>query len=70
LIYDNIVEIATGRGADIKINCEARLFKIGSWTILRLPESASAKLPSRGRVMIEGTIKGFGFQTPLEPDGK
>ncbi len=52
------------------IRFEAKLFTIGSWTILRLPEGASAKLPSRGQVMIEGTINGLRFQTPLEPDGK
>lgn len=51
------------------IRFEAKLFKIGSWTILRLPKGASAKLPSRGQVMVEGTINGFEFQTPLEPDG-
>jgi hypothetical protein len=52
------------------IRFETNLFTIGSWTILRLPESASAKLPSRGQTMVEGTINGFHFQTPLEPDGK
>ena len=49
---------------------EAKLFKIGSWTLLRLPKSASAKLPSRGMTMVEGTINGFRFQAALEPDGK
>jgi hypothetical protein len=49
---------------------EAKLSKIGSWTILRVPESASAKLPSRGMTMVEGTINGHGFKTALEPDGK
>lgn len=52
------------------IHFETKLFKIGSWIILRLPESASAKLPSRGQTMVEGTINGFHFQTPLEPDGR
>jgi len=52
------------------IRFKAKLFKIGSWTLLRLPKSASAKLPSRGMVMVEGTINGFRFQTELEPDGK
>ena len=51
------------------IRFEAKLFKLNSWTILRLPKSASAKLPSRGQVMVEGTINGYHFQTPLEPDG-
>ena len=52
------------------IRFEARLFKIGSWTLLRLPKSASAKLPSRGMVMVKGTINDFRFQAALEPDGK
>jgi hypothetical protein len=52
------------------IHFEARLDAIGSWIILRLPDSASAKLPSRGQTMIEGTINDLGFRTPLEPDGR
>ena len=52
------------------INFEAKLFKIGSWTILRLPKDASTKLPSRGMTMVEGTINGSNFQAALEPDGK
>jgi Bacteriocin-protection, YdeI or OmpD-Associated/Domain of unknown function (DUF1905) len=52
------------------IHFKARLLKIGSWNLLRLPESASAKLPSRGMTMVEGTINGFRFQAALEPDGK
>ena len=52
------------------IHFESKLFKIGSWTILKLPESASTKLPSRALTMIKGTINGFRFQAPLEPDGK
>ncbi len=49
---------------------EAKLFKIGSWTILRLPKSASAKLPSRGMTMVKGNINGVSFQSALEPDGR
>lgn len=52
------------------IRFKAKLFSINSWTILVLPKSASAKLPSRGMVMVEGTINGSRFQAPLEPDGK
>lgn len=51
------------------INFKAQLYKIGDWTILRLPKDASAKLPSRGLAMVKGTINGFEFQTALEPDG-
>lgn len=52
------------------IRFDAQLFNIGSWTLLRLPKSASAMLPTRGMTMVEGTINGFRFQAPLEPDGK
>ena len=52
------------------IRFEAKLFNIGSWTVLKLPASASAKLPSRGMTMVRGTINGVRFQTALEPDGK
>lgn len=52
------------------IHFEAELYNIGSWTLLRLPKDASAQLPSRGIVMVEGTINGFSFQAALEPDGK
>jgi hypothetical protein len=38
-------------------------------TIVRLPDAASKKLPSRGQVAVEGTIDGHAFQTVLEPDG-
>ncbi len=44
--------------------------KIGDWTILRLPEIASAKLPSRGMTLVEGPINGFRSKIVLEPDGK
>jgi hypothetical protein len=54
----------------MKIYFEAKLSKIGSWTILRVPKGASEKLPSRGMVMVEGTINNFPFKRELEPDGK
>ncbi len=52
------------------ISFEAELIKINSWTILRLPEDASAKLPSRGITMVSGTLNGVPFITLLEPDGR
>src|SRR6185295_18072013 len=52
------------------IHFETKLFKINSWTILRLPESASSELPSRGMTMVSGTINGVPFETLLEPDGR
>jgi hypothetical protein len=48
---------------------EAAPLRIGDWTILRLPESASAKLPSRGMALVEGTINGVRSKIVLEPDG-
>jgi hypothetical protein len=44
--------------------------KIGSCSLLALPKNASAKLPSRGMTMVEGTINGFPFRAALEPNGK
>jgi hypothetical protein len=49
---------------------ETVLLKIGDWTLLRLPESASAQLPSRGMALVEGTINGVHTKIVLEPDGK
>jgi Domain of unknown function (DUF1905)/Bacteriocin-protection, YdeI or OmpD-Associated len=51
------------------IRFDATLNRIDKRTILRLPEKASAKLPSRGQVAVQGTINGHEFQTVLEPDG-
>ncbi len=53
-----------------EIRFKSKLFQISSWTILRLPEDASAQLPSRGMTMVKGTINGIPFKTMLEPDGK
>lgn len=52
------------------IQFTTKLFTINSWTILRLPEEASAQLPSRGMIMVKGTMNDVPFKTLLEPDGK
>lgn len=52
------------------ISFKTKLFKINDWTILHLPQAVSAKLPSRGQTMVKGTINGFDFAMPLEPDGR
>ncbi len=54
----------------LTIRFETKLFTIDSWTILRLPESASAELPSRGMTMVQGTINGIPLKAVLEPDGR
>jgi hypothetical protein len=43
---------------------------VGGWTFLNLPKEASAKLPSRGMVSVEGTLNGSLFRATLEPDGQ
>lgn len=52
------------------IRCTAQPSVIGSRTVVRLPKAASAKLPSRGMAMAEGTLDGKRFVFVLEPDGK
>src|SRR5258708_21123691 len=51
------------------IRFAARLSTIDTSTILRLPETASRELPSRGQVAVRGTINGHEFETVVEPDG-
>jgi hypothetical protein len=59
-----------------KIRFSATLFrpagqeKAVSWTFLTLPKEASAKLPARGLVSVEGTINGLVFRATLQPDGR
>jgi Bacteriocin-protection, YdeI or OmpD-Associated/Domain of unknown function (DUF1905) len=58
-----------------KIRFKAKLLrpanaKRASWTFLILPNSASAKLPTRGMTTVDGTINGYPFQVTLEPDGQ
>jgi hypothetical protein len=57
------------RSGAAPIRFDATLSTIDKWTILRMPEKASGKLPSRGQVAVQGTINGHGFKTVLEPDG-
>jgi len=51
------------------IRFDATPYTIDKLTILRVPKTASGKLPSRGQVAVKGTINGHGFQTVVEPDG-
>ena len=51
------------------IRFDTTLYTIDERTIVRLPEKASEKLPSRGQVAVKGTINGHAFQRVLEPDG-
>jgi hypothetical protein len=60
----------TQRTEGAAIRFDATLSTVGASTVLRLPETASKELPSRGQVAVRGTINGAEFQTVLEPDGE
>ncbi len=60
----------TARTGVARIRCDATLSTIDRWTVFRLPQGASGKLPSRGQVAVQGTINGHEFRTVLEPDGE
>lgn len=44
--------------------------KGAAWTFLVLPVEASAKLPTRSQVTVDGKLDGHVFQATLEPDGQ
>ena len=60
-----------------ELNFEAKLCKINSWVILRLPDEVSKKLSSRGMVMVEAELESsiepskgkVKLKLPFEPDG-
>ncbi|SRR6266568_413687 len=52
------------------IRFETKLFKIHDWIIIKLPENASAELPTRSMTMVTGTINDVPFKALLEPDGR
>src|SRR5260370_38623986 len=59
----------TQRTEGAAIRFDATLSAIDTSNVLRLPETASKNLPSRGQVAVRGTINGVEFGTVLEPDG-
>ena len=67
--YGTHVPTLTQRTRVPTIRFDATLYTIDNWNILRLPEEASRRLPSRAQVAVGGTINGHEFQTVLEPDG-
>lgn len=52
------------------ITFNSKVIEISSRLIIRLPKEISEKLPSRGMVMAEVSVKAFKYQVPLEPDGQ
>jgi hypothetical protein len=62
---------ATGSVSDdVLARFEAPVESIDDHLIVRLPADASAALPSRGQVAVEGTIDGQRFDAVIEPDGR
>jgi uncharacterized protein DUF1905/bacteriocin resistance YdeI/OmpD-like protein len=57
------------RADSATIRFDAKPSTIDTSIVLRLPETASKSLPSRGQVAVHGTINGVEFETVLEPDG-
>ena len=54
----------------MSITFEGQVQRIGERLIIRLPEDASAALPSRGQVAVGGELNGQPIVTVLEPDGR
>lgn len=52
------------------ISLIGNLQRIGERLILRLPDAASAQLPSRGQVAVQAVMNDHPFDTVLEPDGR
>ena len=52
------------------IRFRAEVSSIDDTSLVRLPESASAQLPSRGQVAVHATCQGHPFDTVVEPDGR
>ncbi len=52
------------------IRFEAALAAIDDTVLVRLPDDASAALPSRGQVAVHATLDGHRFDTVVEPDGR
>ena len=54
----------------MSISFEAILHEIEARKVIKLPQDISKKLPSRGMVMVQGSMNGYPLIVPLEPDGK
>jgi hypothetical protein len=72
---DRLAIFAAMTQADTTIRFKATLRRPAepsgaTWRFLVLPETASAKLPTRSMVTVDGTLGGQPFQATLEPDGE
>ena len=58
------------RPARPAIRFDGTVHRVGDRTLVLLPADASAGLPSRGQVAVEGTVAGRPLVTVAEPDGR
>ena len=56
--------------AQTAVRFSGELIVIDDTTLVRLPEAASKKLPSRGQVAVQASLDGHDFETVVEPDGR
>ncbi len=54
----------------MSISFNAILHEIEARKVIKLPQDISKELPSRGMVMVQGSMNGYPLIVPLEPDGK
>jgi len=59
--------VGTKTAAAVRFKAEPET--VDSAMIVRLPKSASERLPSRGQVAVRATANGHEFETVIEPDG-
>jgi hypothetical protein len=67
-VSTNRISAKLQRPAENSAPAQERIGREG-WTFLILPKKASAKLPSRGQVTVDGLINGAAFRATLQPDG-
>jgi hypothetical protein len=60
----------TASSAPAPISFAAALSTMEDTTLVRLPDEASERLPSRGQVAVHASIGGHDFETVVEPDGR
>lgn len=62
--------VRAGAAEQTRISFTAELSRIGDTVLVRMPEEASRRLPSRGQVAVHATVSGHAFDTVVEPDGR
>ncbi|MBM6405876.1 DUF1905 domain-containing protein [Phycicoccus sp. CSK15P-2] len=62
--------MATKTAAGTTVEFSGAVEVLGPVTLVRLPDDASAALPSRGQVAVHGSFAGRELATVVEPDGR